>query len=348
MIDQSRNLSPGIACRRGLARHSFACGRLATALLASLTSAAFVLPCYADQREFRHEHVGGALSHRPHTFTMQVWYRDIPYDKSADDDQHTSLDIYTADPVEAGSPVMVFVHGGGFRVGDKASSKDLDPKPEYFTSKLGYVLISTNYRLLPEGRYPRNVQDVANALAWVSDNIGRFGGDPERIFLMGHSAGASLVAQVATDETFLKNAGKDLGLLKGVIANEGSYGVESDEREAQRQEELLGTNWRNVVPVARVASGKNIPPFLLFHVTGGETLVSNSEEQAIGMGSALRSAGVRADVVSLNHVEHFGANERIGEPGDITTVEVERFLDSITGRQTPAQWTSARPLGAGR
>jgi acetyl esterase/lipase len=348
MMTLADNVRPGKVSHRALARHSFASGRLAALLFASLASAAFASPCYADQRDVRHVHVGGALSHRPHTFTMQVWYRDIVYDDSADDDQHTSLDVYTADPMEAGSPVMVFVHGGGFRVGDKASSKDLDPKPEYFTSKLGYVLVSTNYRLLPEGRYPRNVQDVANALAWVSDNIGRFGGDPERIFLMGHSAGASLVAQVATDETFLKNAGKDLGLLKGVIANEGTYGVESDEQEAQRQEALLGTNWRNVVPVARVASGKNIPPFLLFHVTGGETLVANSEEQAIGMGSALRSAGVRADVVSLNHVEHFGANERIGEPGDITTIEVERFLDSITGRQTPAQWTSARPLGAGR
>jgi acetyl esterase/lipase len=278
---------------------------------------------------------------------MQVWYRDIVYDDSADDDQYTSLDVYTADPVQAGSPVMVFVHGGGFRVGDKASSKDLDPKPEYFTSKLGYILVSTNYRLLPEGRYPRNVQDLANALAWVSDNIADFGGDPDRIFLMGHSAGAALVAQVATDETFLRNAGKNLGLLKGVIANEGSYGVESDDQEAERQEALFGTGWREVVPVARVARGKNIPPFLLFHVTGGETLVANSKKQAIEMGNALRGAGVRADVVALDHVEHFGANERIGEPGDITTIAVERFLDSITGRQKPAEWTSARPLGPG-
>jgi acetyl esterase/lipase len=316
--------------------------------MAGLMPAILAQPVHADPRDVRHVHVGGALSHRPHTFTMQVWYRDIVYDDSADDTEQTSLDVYTADPMEAGSPVLVFVHGGGFRVGDKASSKDLDPKPEYFTSKLGYVFVSTNYRLLPEGRYPRNAQDVANALSWVSDNIGEFGGDPERIFLMGHSAGAALVAQVATDETFLKNAGKNLDLLKGVIANEGGYGVDSDEEDAQRQEALFGTNWRTVVPVARIAPDKNIPPFLLFHVTGGETPVANSEQQAIGMGQALRAAGVRADIVALDHVEHFGANERIGEPGDITTIAVERFLDSITGRETPAQWTSARPLGSGR
>jgi acetyl esterase/lipase len=279
---------------------------------------------------------------------MQVWYRDIVYDDSAEDDYLTSLDVYTPDPMEDGAPVMVFVHGGGYRVGDKASSKDLDPKPEYFTSKLGYVFVSTNYRLLPEGRYPTNVQDVANALAWVSDNIADFGGDPDRIFLMGHSAGAGLVAQVATDEAFLRNAGKDLDLLKGVIANEGGYGVDTGEQDAERERSLYGENWRQVVAVAKVAPRKKIPPFLLFHVTGGNTPVANSAQQAVGLGEALRKAGVRADVVGLDHVEHFGANERIGEPGDITTVSVERFLDSLTGRKSPATWTSARPMGPSR
>jgi len=75
---------------------------------------------------------GGGLATRPYTFTMQVWYRDIVYDDSAPDDHYTSLDVYTEDPAEPGSPVMVFVHGGGFRVGDKASSRDPGHKPEYF------------------------------------------------------------------------------------------------------------------------------------------------------------------------------------------------------------------------
>jgi acetyl esterase/lipase len=317
-------------------------------VLIGLLSIGLFSPVQADQRERPHLHVGGGLSHRPHTFTMQVWYRDIVYDDTASDDRFTSLDIYTPDPVQPASPVMVFVHGGGFRVGDKASSKDLDPKPEYFTSKLGYIFVSTNYRLLPEGRYPQNVQDLANALAWVSDNIAEFGGDPDRIFLMGHSAGAGLVAQVATDETFLKNAGKDLDLLKGVIANEGGYGVETDDADSQRQEALYGPGWRDAMPVAHVAARKNIPPFLLFHVTGGDTLVADSETQATGLATALVKAGVRTELVALDHVEHFGANERIGESGDITTVSLEQFLDSITGRKSPARWTAASPLGSAR
>lgn len=334
--------------RRRVSRLLRYAGALAPAVLVGMLSMSAFEPVLGDQRDRPHLHVGGGLSHRPWTFTMQVWYRDIVYDTGAPDDRFTSLDIYTADPVEPGAPVMVFVHGGGFRVGDKASSKDLGPKPEYFTSKLGYVLVSTNYRLLPEGRYPRNVQDLANSLAWVSDHIAEFGGNPDQIFLMGHSAGASLVAQVATDETFLENAGKDLSLLKGVIANEGSYGVQSEETDTKRLESLYGPDWREAVAVANVESGKNIPPFIFLHVVGDATPVPRSALQARGMAGALREAGIRADVVPLDHVEHFGANERIGDPGDITTLSVERFLDSITGRETPARWTAAGPLGGGR
>jgi len=150
---------------------------------------------------------------------------------------------------------------------------------------------------------------------------------------------------VGIDERFLKNAGKDLSLLKGVISNEGSYGVETGEDEAKRLEALFGSNWRDAVPINHVAAGKNIPPFLLFHVSGENTRIANTRGQATGLGNALRAAGIRAEVMPLDHVEHFGANERIGEPGDITTVSVERFLDSITGRETPAEWQSARPLG---
>lgn len=311
--------------------------------LLCLFSAGFVSPAVADPNDYRHVRVGGGLSTRPYTFTMQVWYRDIVYDDTADDDQFTSLDVYTADPQGTGSPVMVFVHGGGFRVGDKASSKDLDPKPEYFVSKLGYVFVSVNYRLLPEGQYPRNAQDVANALAWVSNHIAEFGGDPKQIFLMGHSAGATLVAQVGTDETFLKNAGKDLTLLKGVIANEGTYGVAVDEAEVERYKSLFGADWKAALPISHVAAGKSIPPFMLFYVSAGESMVANTAPQAIGLGDAFRKAGLRVDLVPLDHVEHFGANERIGESGDITTVSVEHFLDSITGRTTPAAWKSAMP-----
>lgn len=318
-------------------------------LLAGALSAGLALPALAHPVEGEHVHVGGGISHRPNTFTMQSWYRDIVYDTSSPDSHATSLDVYAPDPPVEGSPVMVWVHGGGFRVSDKASSKDLGPKPEFFVSKLGYVFVSVNYRLLPEGQYPTNVQDVANALAWVSDHIAEFGGNPDQIFLMGHSAGAALVANVATDESFLKKAGKSFAILKGVIANEGSYGADVGEEEAERFESLYGSNWRELVAVSQVPKARGLPPFLLYHVTAdANTPPANSELQAVALANALREAGVRVEVVPLDHVEHFGANERMGEGGDVTTWTVERFLDSITGRTIPAKWVSPRPPGGGR
>lgn len=317
---------------------------VASALCSAVLAATVATSAWADPRERSHLHVGGGISHRPNVFTMQTLYPDIVYDESSPDTHATSLDVYTPDPQVENAPVMVWVHGGGMRVSDKASSKDLGPKPEYFVSKLGYVFVSVNYRLLPEGQYPTNVQDVANALAWVHNNIAEFGGNPDQIFLMGHSAGAALVANVATDESFLKKAGKSFALLKGVIANEGGYGVDAGEEEAKRFESLYGANWRDVVAASQVPKNKGIPPFLLYHVTGdGDTPPSGSELQAIGLAKALQDAGVRAEVVTLDHVEHFGANERMGEGGDVTTYTVEKFLDSITGRPAPAKWKSAQP-----
>jgi arylformamidase len=307
-----------------------------------VTTAAFVAPASAQEAalsKYTHVRIGGALSYPPHIFTHQVWFRDIVYDKTAKDTQYTSLDVYVADPLEPHSPVMVWVHGGGFIMGDKASSKDLASKPEYFTSKLGYILVSVNYRLLPEGKYPTNTQDLADALVWVHNNIADFGGDPNQIVLMGHSAGAQLVAQVATDDQFLKKAGADLRILKGVIANEGGYGVVGVGGDTKSLAGAYGPDWRKAVAIANVKAGKNIPPFLLLHVAGGSNAVADSELQALGFAAALRAAGVRVDVVSLDHVEHFGANERIGQPGDITTVSVERFLASIPGKKRAAKWT---------
>lgn len=312
-----------------------------TSIVALLAALGVMANANADQRELKHMHVGGGLSHPPHTMILQIQYSDIVYDTSGQDSHATSLDVYTMDPPEPNVPVMVFVHGGGFRVGDKASSKDLDPKPEYFNSKLGFVFVSVNYRLLPQGKYPTNVQDVANALAWVQDNIARFNGDPNQIFLMGHSAGAALVAQVSTDETFLRKAGKDLSLLKGVIANEGTYVHDID---AKRSEMLYGAEWRKASPSEHVAKGKGLPPFLLLYVKNASGISANSEKNASRFAELLRGAGVRVDTLGLEHVEHFGANERMGEPGDVITLAVENFLGSIARIQRPFGWSTGRAL----
>jgi len=126
-----------------------------------------------------------------------------------------SLDVY-APATGQNHPVIVMVHGGGWQRGDKANANIATNKYRHFT-QAGYVFVSINYRLSPAVKHPAHVQDVAKALAWVAKNINRYSGNPARIYLMGHSAGAHLAALVATDQRYLEAAGENLQLLKGVI-----------------------------------------------------------------------------------------------------------------------------------
>src|SRR4051812_30982781 len=109
--------------------------------------------------------------------------RNIPYVDKADERQ--VLDVYSP-PRAKNLPVVFWIHGGGWQTGDKT---DVQVKPQYFMDK-GFVFVSTNYRLLPAVDMATIVRDVAKAVRWVHDHIAEHGGDPERILVMGHSAGA--------------------------------------------------------------------------------------------------------------------------------------------------------------
>ena len=110
--------------------------------------------------------------------------RDIPYADPAHERQ--VLDVYA--PKDAKNlPVVFWIHGGGWQTGDKSS---VQIKPQAFMDK-GFVFVSTNYRLLPSVDMATIVRDVAKSVRWVHDHVAEHGGDPKRLFVMGHSAGRS-------------------------------------------------------------------------------------------------------------------------------------------------------------
>ncbi len=111
---------------------------------------------------------------------------DIPYVENGHERQ--VLDIYTSDSAVEGSlPVMFWIHGGGWQTGDKSN---VALKPKVLTDR-GFVFVSTNYRLLPDVKMDVLIRDVAKSLGWLHRNIAEYGGDPNRIFVGGHSAGAA-------------------------------------------------------------------------------------------------------------------------------------------------------------
>ena len=122
-------------------------------------------------------------------------------------------------PDDGARPVVVFVHGGGWQSGDPVDYGFAGRR----LAEMGYVAVVPGYRLQENGAFPAMLEDGAAAMRWTADNIARFGGDPDRIYASGHSAGAYNVVMLALDPQWLGRENLDTSVLKGVIGLAGPY-----------------------------------------------------------------------------------------------------------------------------
>lgn len=202
------------------------------------------------------------------------------------------LDVYMPERVQpGGAPVIVFWHGGGWTDGDK----DLYRFVGAALAEAGFVAVLPNYRLYPQSKFPAFVEDGALALRWVRENAARHGGDPGRLFVAGHSAGAHEAALLAYDPRWLAAVGGDPGWIRGVIALSGPHALEADTADLRPifAPPFGPADWK---PVAH-ASARS-PPTLLLH-GASDDIVDIRHSEALA--SALRAAG--ADV-TLRRYEH--------------------------------------------
>ncbi|WP_235963166.1 alpha/beta hydrolase [Tautonia rosea] len=256
--------------------------------------------------------------------------RDLAYSNAVGGRGSTRLDVYAPENAE-GLPIVVWVHGGAWRIGDKAH---VQRKPQAFTEK-GYMLVSVNYRLLPGVTYREQADDLATAIRWVRDHAADYGASAEGITLMGHSAGAHLAALVATDHRYLESKGLDLRVLSGVVLLDGAgYDIPRQLRDAQQPRvkqlyEGVFTNdeetQRDASPISHVAAGKGIPPFLILHVANRP----DSRDQSEGLAEKLVEVGVEAKVVPAKGKTHASINREIGRSGDEPTRVVFEFLERL-------------------
>jgi acetyl esterase/lipase len=241
------------------------------------------------------------------------------------------LDVYAHDGLEK-APVLVFVHGGGWRIGDKSMVHAL---PEY-AERNGFLLMSVGYRLAPEVTARGCAEDVAAAVAWAIANAARYGGDPRRVFLVGHSAGAHLVALVAIDPTYLGTHRRSPDELAGVIPLDGAGYDAVEQMRWQKQQRpgggMLGDMYEAAFsaepealsPTRLVRSGERYPPFLIFHVASRP----DSRAQSQALAEALRRAGGKAEVVSAPGETHRSINVGFGEAGDAEGERAAAFIKS--------------------
>ncbi|MFZ9887438.1 MAG: carboxylesterase family protein [Myxococcota bacterium] len=252
--------------------------------------------------------------------------RDVLYVERGDpvSDEKTRLDVYPPASSTCGRPLVVWVHGGAWSLGDKTNQ--LDDKLT-FVHSLGAILVSVNYRLTDQSNgvtHPDHVEDVAAAIAFVREHAEEFGGDRDRIAVLGHSAGAHLVALAGTNPRFL--AAHEL--VPSDVACIGSYDTTYSATDiVARNEayEAVFTSdpdvWVDASPSSHVGPG--LPPFQL--ACRGD---ADRVEQCEAFAAALVAAGNEATVIDASSLTHEQVNRTIGVPGDdVMTPPVREFLE---------------------
>lgn len=260
---------------------------------------------------------------------------DIPYLRNGHERQ--VLDVYAPKGAK-NLPVVFWIHGGGWVTGDKSQ---IAQKPKMFTDR-GYVFVSTNYRLRPDVEMEDLTQDVAKALGWTYKNIARHGGDPNRIFVMGHSAGAQLAALICTDHSYIEAEGVPTSVLQGCVPVDGdTYDlpaiIASAELRLQLHQlpprkfghrEKFGNDPKkhiNFSAVSHVQPDQGIPPFLILYVRSHPY----TSVQAQRLHAVLEAAEIPSTLAGFRDTNHRRLNDDLGLPDDPATEALNRFLTPL-------------------
>lgn len=223
----------------------------------------------------------------PRVVEADIEYGELPWQK---------LDVYPALEKGGPSPVLIFVHGGGWYHGRK---------DQYFFAadaflRRGYTVVLPDYikHPAPQARFPAHIVDGVKTIAWVVRNIERYGGDPGQIFLAGHSAGAHTVALLATDASFLRSEGLSGQVIRGVAVLAGPYRFVPDTPAAVA---VFGpeSNYPEMDPIRYVDGDE--PPTLVLHSDADKSIASRHPRE---LAHALRAVDGDVDTRIYEHMSH--------------------------------------------
>lgn len=211
-------------------------------------------------------------------------------------DPRNLLDVYRPRTQAAAAPVVVFFYGGSWNTG---SRRDYAFVGEALAAR-GIVAVLADYRLYPQVRYPSFIEDSAQAVAWTLKQIGQYGGDPKRVFVMGHSAGAYNAAMVAIDPRWLAAQGESIGALRGLIGLAGPYDFIPITNAAAQPVFFYPDTPPESQPVNHVTAAA--PPALL--IASHEDKVVNAARNTGGLSRRLRMVGVPVREVYFDNTSH--------------------------------------------
>jgi acetyl esterase/lipase len=240
-----------------------------------------------------------------------------------------TLDIFRPEG-QKGLPVLLFFHGGVWQLGDKASYTNVGQA----LARRGIVTLVVNYRLTPTVRHPGHVQDAARAVAWALENVERFGGRKDRIFLSGHSAGGHLVTLLLFDPSYLQAVRHAPEELAGVIALSGVFDLTrpiDDTPEGGFESYIyppFGEDKAARVAASPVSHLRAVRPPLLVLVAGED--YKDMRQQSRDFVTALKARKLPVSFLTIPGRGHFELVQRIGSSADPTTEHLVRFVSGRT------------------
>ena len=220
-------------------------------------------------------------------------------------DAHKVEVIVPDQPAAAPRPVLVFIHGGGWHAGTPGNYRFIGRR----FAQEGYVVVTIGYRLGPDGIYPHMLEDSAQALAWVENNVSQHGGDPARVFLMGHSAGAYNAMMLALERQWLGRAGLPDGFIKGVIGLSGPYDFFPFTSDSARN--AFGHEGDPSITQPINQARGDAPPMLLL---SGDADTTVRPRNSISLAKALTAKGLPTEPVILPGVDHAGTIMKLAAP----------------------------------
>ncbi len=236
------------------------------------------------------------------------------------------LDVYAPESVRGGAPVVVFLYGGSWDSGDK----DMYAFVGKALAARGIVAVIPDYRVYPEARYPAFLRDNAAALRWARDHAGTYGGDPHKLVLMGHSAGAYNAAMLALDRRWLGDVGmrpdRDLSAVIGLA---GPYDFLPLDDETLEEIFAPAPSLKDTQPINHV--GQPVPPVFLGAARGDDTV---SPRNTRVLAAALRTSGASVEERYYDGLSHALLIGTLGDPVSLLAPvrdDVVAFIRRSTG-----------------
>jgi acetyl esterase/lipase len=226
------------------------------------------------------------------------------------DQPRQRLDVYRPHGVAAGgAPVVIFFYGGYWQYGSK---RDYRFVAQALASH-GFVAVLPDYRLYPVVRFPAFVEDGARAVRWTRDNVERFGGDPGRVYLMGHSAGAHIAALLTLDPHYLNDVGLERSAIRATVGLSGAYDFLPGpmSRPVFNMTPADTAADPNIEPIHFASDAAGGPPLLLLHGARDPTIEASNASR---LAARIQEAGGDARAILYPKLGHVGVALALASP----------------------------------